>query len=390
MNQLPDDYIPNKLRAFVGSIAYARPEYLDVLTMMLIVSHAIESFTTVPQLIATATEPASGKSTIAYDLPMLLAHNMESYGREDTEPALATMFYGREKPNLGLDDVGKIFGDAGANGKHLKIYAVLIKAYRRGSKMKMSVNRVNALLDIYCMCFMNGLHKAVPDDLYTRAIHFKMEEAPSGLELRDALEQSTINDAKILREAVHGWAGSRRDQFTAFMRGKVRAIHPKLEKRRRQVWGPVFAAADAAGGDWPRRIFDAFVAMALDASEKPVLLPDQRCLMDASSIIMRSGESGIFTSDLIAELRALPDGQYYRDAEDEHLATRLLPEALGPSKRITSVAMHGDYAGQAGQAKGWKAAKILKDAADLHDMLYPPMASMEPDDTDAELAFTPI
>jgi hypothetical protein len=356
---------------------------------MLIVSHAIDSFTTIPHLIATATEPASGKSTIAYDLPMMLAHNMESYGREDTEPSLATMFYGREKPNLGLDDIGKIFGDAGANGKHLKIYAVLIKAYRRGSKMKMSVNRVNAQLDIYCMCFMNGLHKAVPDDLYTRAIHFKMEEAPSGLELRDALDQSTINDAKILKEAVHGWAGARREQFSAFMRGKVRMIHPKLEKRKRQIWGPLFAVAEAAGGDWPRRIFDAFIAMALDASEKPVLLPDQRVLMDTASILMRHEVSSIFTSDLIAELRAMPEGQYYREAEDEYLVTRLLPEALGPSARISGTMLHGEHAGRRGQGKGWKTARILMNAADLRERLYPPMTPMEDDETDAELAFEP-
>ena len=42
----------------------------------------------------------------------------------------------------------------------------------------------------------------------------------------------------------------------------------------------------------------------------------------------------------------------------------------------------GQYAGQNGQAKGWEAAPVLRAAADLRDMLYPPMEHV-PDETES-------
>jgi hypothetical protein len=385
---LPGSYIPDKVRAFIDGLVYARDEYKDVLTMMLAVSHIRDAFTTVPLLLATAETPASGKTTIAADIPGLLAFNPWKIGKMTTEPALRNKYLDRIRPNIIADDIGKIFGDNGTSGRSSMIYALLIDCYRKDGVISVSRNGASQDLPSYGMAFMNGLKNAVPGDLFTRAIWFQMKEASSGLKLRDALEDSVKADAELLREALHSWAGSRAARMTLYMRGPVRFIHPSLEKRKRQVWGPLFAAADAAGGDWPRRIFDAFVTIALDASEKPVLVPDQLCLIDTSEIIMRRGLASIFASDLLALLREIPEGDYYRQAEDSHLVTRIFPEALGEAKVITGTALTGEHAGQRGRSKGWEAAHILKKAADLRDMLYPAMPHVL-DETEQELAFEP-
>ncbi len=389
MSKLPDDYIPNKTRAFIDSLAYAPAEYKDTLTMMLAVSHVREAFSTVPHLLATAKTPASGKSTIACDIPSLLAFAPWKVGKLTTQDAMRNKYLERVRPNPVCDDIGKIFGDSGTNGRQNILYALLIDCYRKDGAVSVSRNGTTQDLPSYGMAFMNGLHSAVPGDLFTRSIHFAMEEAPSGYVLRDALEDSVRADANILREAIHAWAGSRAGQMAAFMRGPVRFIHPKLEKRKRQIWGPVFAAAHAAGGDWPRRIFDAFIMIALDASEKPVPLPEQRCLLDTADLIMRRGVTSLFMSDLLSLLRVLPQGAYYREVEDSHLIGSVFPEALGAAKAVTGIALTGEHEGQRGRSKGWEAGPVLEAAAGLREMLYPAMTVM-PDESSAELAFTPL
>lgn len=389
MPKQPDSYIPDRIREFIGELVYAPDEYLDVLTMVLAVGHVREAFTTLPHILATAETPASGKSTIACDIPMLLAFNPWKIGKLTTEPALRAKYLDRVRPTPVADDVGKIFGDNGTGGKSNIIYAMLIDCYRKDGTVEVARSGINQKLPTFSTAYMNGLKNAVPGDLYTRAIHFQMKEAPDGLKLRDALEDSVKADAEILHEALHSWAGQRGAAMTAYMRGPVRFVHPKLEKRRRQVWGPVFAAADSAGGDWPRRIFDAFISIALDAGEKPVLVPEQNCLVDTAELVMRKDLDAIFISDLLVLLRDMPTGDYYRKAEDGHLISRVFPAGLGKAKPVTATALTGVNEGKRGTSKGWDADSILKAAADLREMLYPEMERI-PDEFESELAFTPV
>jgi len=374
-SNLPADYIPNKVRQFISQLVYAKPAYLDVVTMALAVSHAKDAFTTVPYILATSDQPASGKSTIALDVPMLLGDRMESIDRTTTRDALNNMFLERLTPNTAWDDIGKIFGPNGTSGSTTNFYTVLVKSYRKDATTSMSRNGARMTVSTYGMAWMNGLKNAVPQDLFTRSIHLQMEAAPDGVKLRDALEDSVGGEAKILKEALHAWAGSHKEQFTGYMRNQVRTVHPKLEKRRRQTWGPIFAAASAAGGEWPRKIFDAFVAIALDSDETPTLVPDQKCLFDTAAILMERGLSEIFASDLIQALREVPDGQFYRDSDAEYLVRTLFTSAFGQPRKIAGKVLYGPNAGQRGKALGWRAGPILKDAADMRDLLYPEQAT---------------
>jgi hypothetical protein len=387
-NRLADSFIPDKVDEFNRSLVYAKDAYLDTLTMVLAISHARDVFSTVPLTLATSDQPASGKSTIACDIPMMLAYAPWKVGRQSTPDSIRNKYLERIRPNLVCDDVGKIFGDSGMNGRNTVIYAILIDCYRRAGTASMSRNGVSMDVPVFGPAFMNGLKNAVPNDLFTRAIWFQMEEAPSGLDLRDALDDSVQADGKILAEALHSWAGQHAEEMRQFMRHQVRFIHPKLEKRKRQLWGPVFAAAYAAGGDWPRRIYDAFVSIALDADEKPVPVPEQFALLDTAEILVRRGVTSILTADLLDLLRLQADSAYYREATDEHLIKSVLPAALGPSARITTTALTGLHAGSRGSGKGWQAKPILLAAAALHEVLYPPMEAIE-DDTEAELVFEP-
>jgi hypothetical protein len=379
---IPSDYVPNKVRGLIEQTVYARKEYGDVLTMVLAVSHAREAFTAVPLVLATSEKPASGKSTFAADIPLLLAFNGWKINRLTTIDAMRSKYLERARPNPVLDDAGKTFGDTGMNGRLSWVYTLLIDCYTEDGVVEVSRNGTNQRLSSYGVAFMNGLKNSVPPDLFTRCIHFgSFEAVPEGIELRDTKSKSVRADAKLLQEALHSWASGHKDELTAFMAGPVKYIHPKLIGRLRQIWGPVFAMASVAGGDWPRRIYRAFVLMALDAADQPSLVAEQKLLLDAAEIIMREGLDKVFSVDLMARLRALPTGTYYRAVDDKTLLRYKFPEAIGQPETITVRGV--------GKGLGYRAAPILEAAADLRDAIEPKMERVD-DPLEAEFAIRPL
>jgi hypothetical protein len=253
---IPSDFVPNKVRGLLEQTVYSRAEYKDVMTMVLAVSHARDAFTAVPLVLATSETPASGKTTLAMDIPLLLAFSAWKINRLTTIDAMRSKYLERVRPNPVVDDVGKIFGDTGMNGRLSWVYTLLIDCYTQDGVVEVSRNGSNQKLSSYGVAFMNGLKNAVPGDLFTRCVHMPdMEPVPEGVELRDVKSPAVKADARLLYAALHSWATSRADEMTAFMNGLVKYVHPKLIGRLRQIWGPVFAAAHAAGGEWPRKIY---------------------------------------------------------------------------------------------------------------------------------------
>lgn len=393
MTTQPNDYIPNKVRDWEGGLVYARDEYLDVMVMQLGASHIASPgddgpFSTVAHGIATGPK-GSGKSTFAFDIPEMLAFNPFSWGKSDTEPALQHAFDQRERVGmLLLDDVGKIFGDSGNAGKLSKVYDIAIKGYRNGYKVKFSRNQVSQGVSGFTTVMMTGLDKAIPDDLFDRAVSYKnFRKAPPGYKLRNALSPKVHAEAELLKEALHSWATGAIDFVKKFMQHDVERIHPLLVGRRLQKWGPYFALAAYAGGAWPRRIFDAFLVMELDAGCRPSPVPEQKCLLDVGNVLERRRVKAIHTSDLIAALRELPDAGLYIKSTDAEMKD-MLYDVLGESKSVKAVALYGPHKDLEGTAKGWQALPAIKAAIELHDMLYPPLEPVA-DEVDEEFAFTP-
>lgn len=380
-------YIPDKTLSFIDSMVYCDDHYKRVLTMALAVAPVKWSFSAMPYILATSDVPESGKSTIAFDIPMLLGPYMESIDKTTTQPGMNAMFLARDTPNTGWDDIGKIFKGNGTAGLTSPFYTQLVRSYKRNATTMMERSGQRKRVSTYGMAFLNGLEDAVPLDLFTRCIHFKMSKAPACVDLRDAGDDSTIADAELLKEALAGWAGAHTGEMKEFIKNKIRTVHPALAGRRRQKWGPLFAAAASAGGDWPRWMLEAFVAIELGASEKPKLLPEQFLTLDTADWFAKTGNQKVFTSDLIEALRLIPNGQYYRDCDDAHLV-KLFKEVFGPPKRVSAVKLFGEYEGERGKAAGYDDLPIMKAALELREALYPEMEDV-PDELEADLAFEP-
>ncbi len=379
------DFVLNAVRGFIGTLMWAPDEYLDAMTLILAVTHVKSAFTTVPYVLVTG-EPESGKSTLSTDIPMLLASNPWGVDRLTTTEALRNKFLDRVPPDSVLgDDISKTFGEGGTRGSTSIVYQLGVNGYRRTGKVSVSRNGVTQDVPAFIVMFMNGIGNAVPRDLATRAIKFPLKPKPDSVTLRDALSVPVQREAEPLKTALHRWAGSSKKVMQQFMLDGVLRVHPLLNDRLRQLWGPVFAVAHAAGGSWPQRCLAAFLEMAVDESEKIPLLAEERVLLDAAKIASSFPVTVLFTAELIPALRLLPDGDFY-DVDNDYLVKDLLPRALGPGKTTIGKSI----AGRKVQGEARPVARILSDAAVLKEQLYPAPEDTGPDAVTAAMTLTEV
>jgi hypothetical protein len=74
--------------------------------------------------------------------------------------------------------------------------------------------------------------------------------------------------------------------------------------------------------------------MALDASDMPVLSPEEMVLRDSAAAFRTSGQPRMFAADIAAHLREMTEIELYDTLTDRGLA-QLMAKALGPSQAMT-------------------------------------------------------
>lgn len=355
-------------RNFTETVVAATPEQLDALVLTCAVSHSVGSFTTVPRLLAVSDDAGSGKSTAAIHVPRMLAWR-PWVGNNATEPAVKAKFIEGETTLL-VDEISKLFGESGMNGKQSKLYAVLVAGYESTAIVSFSAGRVTEDVPIYGVAFMAGLRKAAPDDLRSRCIILQMKPASdsAAANLEDALDPGIRAAGTQIGKSLHAWIRQNNGFLEDYAKNHLRGIHPKLTGRRKQVWGPLFAVAAAAGGDWPQRCLRAFLELALDEGERPVLVPEQQMLLDFADFSDSAGDDVVFSRDLLTYVKGL-DREMYRAMSDRDLA-KLMARSLEPAQSIWGTySDETDSEAKPTAHKGWYASEHMIAANDLRAKL---------------------
>jgi hypothetical protein len=99
-----------------------------------------------------------------------------------------------------------------------------------------------------------------------------------------------------------------------------------IEDRAADMWEPLLAIADAAGGNWPKRARKAATELVGAAKEAEPSL-GVRLLADLKTVFDKRGEDKLATSVILADLIALPESPWGdlkgKPITDRALATRL-------------------------------------------------------------------
>jgi hypothetical protein len=277
-------------------------------------------------------------------------------------------------PTILYDEIDTLFGPRAKD--HEEIRGILNAGHRRGAMAGRCVVRGKIIeteeLPAYCAVALAGLGN-LPDTILTRSIVVRMRRrAP-----HEAVEP--------YRRRVHAPTGnSLRDQLARWaqaVRTRAGALRPEMPDgvtdRNADVWEPLLAVADLAGGDWPQRARCSAVSLvSLAKTASPSL--GVRLLGDLREIFGVS--DGVFTEDVLRELRNLDEAPW-GDLKGKPIDARRLASLLKPygitSKQIRIGAT---------TAKGYT-------RADLHDAwtryLGPPPIEDETSET-GETTDTPI
>ncbi|MEU2239879.1 DUF3631 domain-containing protein [Streptomyces sp. NPDC018338] len=220
-------------------------------------AHLIECFETTPRIAFLSPEPGSGKSR-ALEIIELLTPRAVSTVSASANALYRLVGSSEGLPTVLFDEVDTIFGPKANADESLRGF--LNAGYRRiGGALRCvgdGSNQNAQVFDSYCAVAMAGLG-SLPDTVLTRSVIVRMRRRARNEKVESYRQRIHQKEGHALRDKLATWAGQVRD--------RVREAWPEMPEgvtdRPADVWEPLLAIADAAGGDWPERARTACVEL---------------------------------------------------------------------------------------------------------------------------------
>lgn len=300
-------------------IAYPSPEASIAHTLWIAHAHAVDAFENTPRLAFLSPEPGSGKS-----------RGMELTEALTPRPVLsvnATVAYIFRKisddaglPTLLMDEIDAVFSGQKSDGNE-DLRGLLNSGYRKGATAGRAAIRGKEIVTeewpSYCAVALAGLNQ-LPDTLMTRSIVIGMK--------RRRHDQHVHPYRRRVNQAEAHNLADRLAVFAARSHNRLADAWPELpegiEDRDADVWEPIIAIADAAGGHWPTTAREAAVLMVAESQKKPATL-GIKLLADIRTILV----DRMSTNDLLAELHAM-DTAPWGNVKGEPIDARFLARVL--------------------------------------------------------------
>ena len=279
-------------------------------------AHMIEHFHTTPRLALLSPEPASGKTRVLEVLDLLVPQSMFCLS---ASPAAIFRTLANDPVTLLVDEVDTIFTRKGKDDSNEDLRALLNAGYKRGATIPRCVGPKHDVqsFQVYCAVALAGLGD-LPDTIMTRSVIIRMRRrlATERVEPFRPREHATAGHA--IRDRLADWSGS----VGATAGGAWPGLPACIEDRRAEVWEPLIAVADAAGGEWPNVARKSAIAHCQSPPDGSVslgvrLLSDLRTIfgdalaLSTDTILTRlcSGpEAGLGADAPWSELRGKPLG----------------------------------------------------------------------------------
>ncbi|MFO1185764.1 MAG: DUF3631 domain-containing protein [Bauldia sp.] len=330
--------ILDAVHAFLGRfIAYPSDAAHVAHTLWIAHTHAMDAWYTTPRIAFLSPEPASGKSR-ALEVSALLVPG--AVHAVNTSPAYLFRKVGAGQTTLLYDEIDTVFGPRAK--EHEDIRALLNAGHHKsGVAGRCTVKGKSVVpeeIPAYCALAMAGLGD-LPDTLMSRSIVVRMRRRAPGERVDPFRDRDEAPAAELLATRLAAWAATRLGTL-----GEARPVlPPEIADRNADIWEPLLAIADAAGGEWPKVARVAAVALVADARGRPPSL-GIRLLTDLKHVF---GEADFQPTDfLLQELIKIPESPWGdikgKPLDARGLAVRLRSYEIKPvSKRIEAAFFRG-------------------------------------------------
>jgi hypothetical protein len=254
-------------------------------------------------------EPPSGEVTPAY---MFHAIDEAMNNRGDDAPG---------RPTLVLDELDTVFGPEAAGGlDKQRMRRIINQGHHRDATFSQKARRGTKRYPVYAAMALGGklaLHE-VPGTIRTRSIIVRMQRRDPATEPLERWNHRVHpGEAAALRDLLELW--------TEFVYAHAETYLPErpagIEDRDADVWEPLLAVADLAGGRWPElaRVTAVTAVTALGVKTEPgegMLL-----LWQIKAIFEAQKTDRLLTRDLLAKLQK--SGQFQWAAPTQQAAIKM-------------------------------------------------------------------
>ena len=228
------------------------------------------------------------------------------------------------KPTILFDEIDTIFGPKAGGNEELRGF--LNSGYRRGASSLRCVgdgsNQTAVPFPSFCAVAMAGLG-SLPDTILTRSVIIRMRKRAPNEKVEPYRQRTNEKQGHALRKRLATWADQVREQVT----DAWPQLPEGISDRPADVWEPLLAVAEAAGGDWPERARAACLELVTSAKEGDKASLGVQLLTDLRDIVFR-GADRMPTAAILEVLLGMDDAPW-ADMDGRPLTARGLAKMLG-------------------------------------------------------------
>ncbi|MCX4780011.1 DUF3631 domain-containing protein [Streptomyces sp. NBC_01264] len=286
-------------------------------------AHLIDCFETTPRIAFLSPEPGSGKSR-ALEIVEILTPRPVTTVSASANGLYRLVGAPEGLPTVLFDEVDTIFGPKAGPDEALRGF--LNAGYRRSGGALRCVgdgsNQTAQIFPSYCAVAMAGLG-SLPDTVLTRSVIVRMRKRAPNEKVEPYRQRVHEQQGHALRDRLAKWADRVREQVS----GAWPAMPEGVTDRPADVWEPLLAVADAAGGDWPARARTACLELVAAAKDNDESSTGVRLLTDLRDHVFCGADR--MSTAVILECLLRMDEAPWGDLDDKPLNSRTLARLLG-------------------------------------------------------------
>ncbi|MYS24681.1 Protein of unknown function [Streptomyces sp. DvalAA-14] len=284
-------------------------------------SHLLDCFDSTPRLAFLSPEPGSGKTRGLEICGTLVPNPMAAV---NASPAALFRAVSMEsgRPTILFDEIDTVFGPKAGDNEELR--GLINAGHRRIGVSYRCVSvgdqQVVQPFPVYAAVAMAGLGW-LPDTILHRSVVIRMRRRAPNEHVEAFRARIHEPEGHELRDRLAAWADAVRDRVA----GAFPAMPEGVNDRPADVWEPLLAVADAAGGTWPDRARNACVELVTAAAEGSKASLGIGLLTDLRTVF--NGADRMPTAQIVAALTDMDEAPW-ADVDGKPLNSRLLSKHL--------------------------------------------------------------
>ncbi|NBM20145.1 DUF3631 domain-containing protein [Streptomyces sp. GC420] len=286
-------------------------------------AHLLDCFDSTPRLAFLSPEPGSGKSRALEVVETLVPRAMAAVDASASALFRSVSGIDGGRPTILFDEIDTVFGPKAGDNEQLRGF--INAGHTRGRVMYRCVgdgsNQQVQGFPSFCAVAVAGLG-SLPDTILTRSVIIRMRRRARNEKAEPFRTRIHVREGNALRDRLAKWAETVQERVTdAFPE-----VPEGVTDRPADVWEPLLAVADAAGGDWPRRARQACLTLvkASQSNDKGSL--GIRLLTDLRDHVL-IGIDRLPTIAILDRLNSLDDAPW-ADLDGKPLDNRRLSRML--------------------------------------------------------------